>query len=330
MAARTRLLSITAGLLWYGSLLAIAIAYADGVVRSWTGAPLVARAIRIVGGVLIVTFFAFVHAAVAARPWPHAVAAQGKAPAAPGKVAFPTQPTVYVGVWLLLYGIVSVVLVLLCIYPPQWTRILEKVFEVLPDQVTEGNQALITMFAAGVGAWITTAMGYLEHASDKKDFEAAYAPWYVARPMIGMLLGLVFYFLIRGGLLLTIDPAHAIKAEDLNSWGLAAIGALIGLFSKNAIGKLREVFNTLFRTEKEAQQERTGTWGEAKEKLLDLLPEEEKRILLFGNWADLRKGLAGLSQEMKDKLRTNLPSDVRGLLEPFLEPGPAEQAKPSP
>ena len=40
------------------------------------------------------------------------------------------------------------------------------------------------------------------------------------------------------------------KASELNPFGLVAIGALVGMFSKAATMKLGEVFDTLFKSEK--------------------------------------------------------------------------------
>jgi hypothetical protein len=48
--------------------------------------------------------------------------------------------------------------------------------------------------------------------------------------------------------------------------GLAGVGALVGLFSKNAIEKLREVFDTLFSTKKGTEQS-----------ILDRLPPDLKK-----------------------------------------------------
>jgi hypothetical protein len=39
-------------------------------------------------------------------------------------------------------------------------------------------------------------------------------------------------------------------AGDLSPYGVAAVAGLAGLFSKQATDKLREVFETLFKTEK--------------------------------------------------------------------------------
>jgi hypothetical protein len=51
--------------------------------------------------------------------------------------------------------------------------------------------------------------------------------------------------------------------ESLSEAGLVGIGALVGLFSKEAIEKLRELFNTLFSTRKNVE-----------ESLLDRMPPE--------------------------------------------------------
>jgi ribosomal protein S17E len=51
--------------------------------------------------------------------------------------------------------------------------------------------------------------------------------------------------------------------ETLSEAGLIGVGALVGLFSKEAIEKLRELFNTLFSTRKNIE-----------ESLLERMPEE--------------------------------------------------------
>ena len=84
-------------------------------------------------------------------------------------------------------------------------------------------------------------LGYLTHASIEKNFDVSYLPWYIARPFMGLMLGLLFFFLFKGGLLATLPG----NSQDLNDFGLAGIGGLVGLFSKNAIEKLREIFTRL-------------------------------------------------------------------------------------
>ncbi len=169
--------------------------------------------------------------------------------------AFPAPVTLIVGAWLLVFSLVAIALLLLSISPPASVSSFMKLN--FPNSA-QLQGPLIMIFAAAAGSSITTILGFLEHASEKRDFSVAYAPWYVARPLMGMLLGLVFYALIRAGLLLTVPPSEHPGTTQLNEWGIAGIGALVGLFSKNAVEKLREVFSTMFSTRKASSDDETA------------------------------------------------------------------------
>ncbi|MGB9181871.1 MAG: IPT/TIG domain-containing protein, partial [Pyrinomonadaceae bacterium] len=73
--------------------------------------------------------------------------------------------------------------------------------------------------------------------------------WYVLRPFIGVVLALVIYFGIRGGLLLVTTNAGSsvTEAKDINPFGIAAFAALTGMFSKQAADKLNEIFSVIFK-----------------------------------------------------------------------------------
>ena len=212
-----------------------------------------------------------------------------------GQEAFPSRNTICVGIWLLVFSALSVIGIF-------WA------FLLIPRQALalaaniEGNlqiqESLVTMFAAGVGSSITTILGYLLHACAKKDFDPAYTPWYIARPVMGMLLGLVFYFVIKGGLLVLTAGNTTSGVGELNLWTLSATGALVGLFSKNAIEKLRELFNTLFKTQDEMNHE-----------LLNRLPKE------------LRDKV---SPYLGGELINRLPEKLRDQVSPYLEGGTGE------
>jgi len=69
----------------------------------------------------------------------------------------------------------------------------------------------------------------------------------VLRPFIGVSLALIFYFVIRGGLL-----SAGTTAGDVSPFGFAAVAGLVGMFSKQATDKLEEVFSDLFSTRKDS------------------------------------------------------------------------------
>ena len=70
-------------------------------------------------------------------------------------------------------------------------------------------------------------------------YEKSWTLWYVSRPIIGGALALVFYFLLRAGLV----GGFPINVGD---FGFAAISIIIGLLTTTAMKKLRDVFDVLF------------------------------------------------------------------------------------
>lgn len=164
-------------------------------------------------------------------------------------VGFPEKPTVAIGLWLLAFAIVSMVGCFAVISPPKWLT------SWFPGLSESAGQAILAVFAAGVGAGITSICAYLRHACDERDFEFSYAPWYIGRPIMGMLLGLIFFFVLKGGLLATTTSDTASGAAEMDDWAIAALAAMVGMFSNNAIEKLRELFHTLFQTQDRADAE---------------------------------------------------------------------------
>lgn len=62
---------------------------------------------------------------------------------------------------------------------------------------------------------------------------------YGSLPVVGAVLAVVSYLVLRGGLIATTS------ATGINPYGIAATSALVGLFSQEASEKLRAVFATL-------------------------------------------------------------------------------------
>jgi hypothetical protein len=63
---------------------------------------------------------------------------------------------------------------------------------------------------------------------------------YAALPFVGAVLGLVVYLVLRGGL-----TSSVAQSADINPYGMAAVAALVGMFSQETSEKLRMVFATL-------------------------------------------------------------------------------------
>ena len=249
--------SKTVTYIWWGIGLLVLFAYIEGagsrIFAEWSRSNGITWAIflgilRALVAIGIIGAFFWVSAKVIPQliqgtPEPGTAPATGE----PG-VCFPQSATLPIGLWL---AVISLLLI-------------AGLFEVLSPNPAitwlstgsgsggsgtasaEMRNLFVTIFAAGVGSMITTILGYLKHASERRDFMLSFVPWYFARPLIGILLGVVFYFVLKGGLLVTVGTA---TASNINVYGLGALAALVGLFSKNAVEKLRDVFGTLFTTE---------------------------------------------------------------------------------
>lgn len=114
---------------------------------------------------------------------------------------------------------------------------------------------LIVVATGALGSFVQGASSLIRYAGERK-IEQSYIWWYIIRPFIGSSLALIFYFVIRGGFL-----SVSAGAEAISHFGIAATAGIVGMFSRYAIDKLREVFMTLFATTPK---------GEGEEK-----PEEE-------------------------------------------------------
>lgn len=314
--------------LWYGLALLVVLFYAEQWARS--GIPgdggWVAWSQSLLGLLILVGLFVLLH--LATRELPHVLGAWRPAAPAERKEAaeaamsegcefFPSTSTLLIGVWLVAFSIVDLVALVASFTPPDGLtaalhsdggttpnllRLLLPASQANRDQLQD---LLVTMFAAGIGSSITAILGYLEHACIKRDFRRSYVPWYFARPLMGMLVGVIFYFVLKGGLLAVL-PADAgggnaarIATSDLNQFTLAGLGTMVGLFSKNALEKLREVFNTLFSTQRD-------------------FVEELKRRLPAEKWNDVRQYF--VTDDQGDGLRPVAPREPRPTGKPPTKP----------
>jgi hypothetical protein len=95
-----------------------------------------------------------------------------------------------------------------------------------------------------LGSCVHSAQSFVSYVGNRQ-IVRSWLSWYLLRPFIGLALAEVFYFVVRGGFF----TGGAAGTGAINPFGLAALGGLTGMFSKEATDKLREVFKNLFRTE---------------------------------------------------------------------------------
>ena len=118
----------------------------------------------------------------------------------------------------------------------------------------ESRLILLVMLAGALGSYVHTATSFVTYVGNRS-LVSSWMWWYVLRSFIGMSLALIFYFLIRGGLL---SAGAWAGASEVSAFGITAIAALAGMFSKQATDKLRDVFDNLFKTEQGKGDEQRG------------------------------------------------------------------------
>jgi hypothetical protein len=106
----------------------------------------------------------------------------------------------------------------------------------------ESRLILLVLLVGALGSYVYAVTSFATYAGNRT-LTFSWLWWYLLRPFIGGPLALIFYFVIRGGFLST-----GADAGSLSLYGIAGLSALVGMFSKNAIDKLQEVFETMFRS----------------------------------------------------------------------------------
>jgi hypothetical protein len=165
-------------------------------------------------------------------------------------LAFPEGATLYVGAGLVLFSAVAIVGLLQLL---SGTGLFS--LALCPSSIENASAATcgesvkmaIAVFAGAIGAAVYAIERFIVHAVKEGSFGRSYTAWYVLRPLQGSLLAVIFYLLLRGGLLALGTPVSG-TATDLNHYGLASLCALVGMFSNDAMQRLRLTFQTLFAT----------------------------------------------------------------------------------
>lgn len=103
-------------------------------------------------------------------------------------------------------------------------------------------QSLERSIAGALGSYVHSTTSFSDYVGNRK-LVRSWAWWYILRPLIGISLALVLYFVIRAGF---FSPSAEVEATS--PYGFAAIAGLVGMFSKQATDKLSELFDTLFKT----------------------------------------------------------------------------------
>lgn len=130
--------------------------------------------------------------------------------------------------------------------------------------LTQGQLFLAAMLAGGIGSYIHGVNSFVTYVGNRS-FTRSWAPWYLLRPFMGVAMAVIFYVVVRGGVLVLSGGV-----SQVDPYAMMTVAALAGMFSKQASDKLAEVFDTLFRSR--ADEERSGKLQGAEFKVTALDP----------------------------------------------------------
>jgi hypothetical protein len=203
-----------------------------------------------------------------------------------------------------------------------------KVFNIfgIPCRWAPDRHMLFLVMVAGAVGSLTYSWTSFGDFVGNRELSTNWIWFFVLRIPIGIALAVLFYFIIRGGLLIPTVQAPTAPGGDaadatvlLNPYSIAAFSALAGMFSKQATDKLAAVFDVVFTK----KTDREGALGSSK--TLKVVPPS----LTKGKLVDLTVIGAGFQKDTKatinNKVRTftwisetqgrvtTLPEDVEEL-----------------
>jgi hypothetical protein len=109
-----------------------------------------------------------------------------------------------------------------------------------------GESLAVVAISGAIGALIHAGSSFADYVGNRQ-LVWSWVWWLVFRIPIGVALALVFYLLIRGGLIIPNGSTE----PQINPYGIGGLAALVGMFAKQATDTLAEIFDTLFRSEKD-------------------------------------------------------------------------------
>lgn len=107
---------------------------------------------------------------------------------------------------------------------------------------------LLVLLAGALGSSIHAASSFSLYKGIGK-LDLKWLSWYLMRTPVGAGLAVIITLLIQGGI---FSPQDLDKTNPFSTLGLAA---LVGLFSTQALAKLREIFNTMFASSSKEREE---------------------------------------------------------------------------
>lgn len=108
----------------------------------------------------------------------------------------------------------------------------------------EARWIILVATSGALGAYVHMAHSFVTYVGLEK-VKKSWLWWYAMRPFIGMALALAF-FLVYGA---STDGIGKIGTGTDSPGGILAIAVVVGMFSKQAIDKLAEIFDIILKSD---------------------------------------------------------------------------------
>ncbi len=105
---------------------------------------------------------------------------------------------------------------------------------------TEGIYFVTVALAGALGGVVHTLRSFSMYVGTRQ-LRWSWVPFNLLLPVVGALGGTLFYLVFRAGLF-----SSSTSTSDASPFGFAAIAALVGLFSEQAVEKLRQIARQVF------------------------------------------------------------------------------------
>jgi hypothetical protein len=146
---------------------------------------------------------------------------------------------------------------------PNHTFKIFNIFGISCSWAADRHMLFIVMVAGALGSLTHSWTSFGDYVGNR-ELSTNWIWFFILRVPIGIALAVLFYFIIRGGLLIpTVQGPGTYTPEStaaLNPYSIAAFSALAGMFSKQATDKLAAVFDVVFTK----KSDREGALGSSK------------------------------------------------------------------
>jgi magnesium-transporting ATPase (P-type) len=122
-------------------------------------------------------------------------------------------------------------------------------FSRLQLAITEEMRLMIIVAVMGALGGCAYSIKAFVYRVGNRNFDTSWTCWYALRPFIGSILAIIFYFAFRAAFF-----SLSASTEDLNNYGIATLGGIVGLYSWETMKKLEDLFERILPTDREEQE----------------------------------------------------------------------------